>query len=69
MISVDDTSTLFVDEAQAIDKKTQQLLLTAISERTVDIPAGRDYEERYTLFLPSFALFLATTDEYNLNFV
>jgi holliday junction DNA helicase RuvB len=64
MVDADDDTTIFIDEAQAIDKKTQHLLLTAISERKVDIPVGRNGEERYTLFLPNFALFLATTDEY-----
>ena len=64
MINADDNTTVFIDEAQAIDKKTQQLLLTAISERKLNVPAGDFTAERYTILLANFALFLATTDEY-----
>ena len=64
MINADDNTTVFIDEAQAIDKKTQQLLLTAISERKLYVPAGDFSAERYTISLANFALFLATTDEY-----
>jgi len=64
MINADDDTTVFIDEAQAIDKKTQQLLLTAISERKLYVPAGDFSAERYTISLANFALFLATTDEY-----
>jgi len=64
MINADDETTVFIDEAQAIDKKTQQLLLTAISERKLYVPAGDFSDERYTMSLANFALFLATTDEY-----
>lgn len=64
MINADDNTTVFVDEAQAIDQKTQQLLLTAISERKLYVPAVDFSAERYTITLANFALFLATTDEY-----
>lgn len=64
MINADDETSVFIDEAQAIDKKTQQLLLTAISERKLYVPAGDFNAERYTISLANFALFLATTDEY-----
>jgi len=64
MMNADDDASVFIDEAQAIDKKTQQLLLTAISERKLYVPAGDFSAERYTISLANFALFLATTDEY-----
>ena len=64
MMNADDDTTVFVDEAQAIDKKTQQLLLTAISERKLHVPVGDFNAERFTISLANFTLFLATTDEH-----
>jgi Holliday junction DNA helicase RuvB len=64
MMNADDDTTVFIDEAQAIDKKTQQLLLTAISERKLDVPVGDFNAERFTISLANFTLFLATTDEH-----
>jgi len=64
MMDADDNTTVFIDEAQAVDKKTQQLLLTAISERRLDVPVGDFNAERFTISLANFTLFLATTDEH-----
>ena len=61
-LSADDNTTIFIDEAHGMNSKTQLILLTALSERTLRVPAG---PSRYhTIPLPHFTMIMATTHEY-----
>ena len=61
-LSADDNTTIFIDEAHGMNSKTQLILLTALSERTLRVPAG---PSRYhTIPLARFIIIMATTHEY-----
>ncbi len=40
LINADENTTVFIDEAQAMNSNAQHLLPTALSEQKVDVPAG-----------------------------
>ena len=67
LIAADNETTLFIDEAQAMDTKTQHILLTAISEGKVFTPKGKNSNSKYTIPLANFSLILASTHEYQLQ--
>ncbi|MFC1675796.1 AAA family ATPase [Planctomycetota bacterium] len=63
-LSADDNTTIFIDEAHGMNSKTQLVLLTTLSERTLRVPAG---PYRYhTIPLANFTLIMATTHEHML---
>lgn len=64
LIHANSDSTIFIDEAQALNKKTQHILLTAISEKKLYVPAGTVSAYRYVIDLPNITWILATTHEY-----
>ena len=61
LLQADNNTTLLVDEAQAMSSKTQQILLTAISEKKIylSVPAKQNGAAE----LANFILILATTNE------
>jgi len=67
LIHADSDSTIFVDESQALNKKTQHILLTAISEKKLYIPTGMVSSYRYVIDLPNVTWIFATTHEYLLQ--
>jgi Holliday junction DNA helicase RuvB len=67
LINLDSSTTLFIDESHALEARAQNILLTAISERVLRVPAGMDSTRGYTIPLADFTLILATTDEYLLR--
>jgi Holliday junction DNA helicase RuvB len=67
LINLDSQTTFFIDEAHALEAKAQNILLTAISERILRVPAGMDSTRGYTIPLADFTMILATTDEYLLR--
>jgi holliday junction DNA helicase RuvB len=66
LINLTSSDTFFIDEIHALEAKAQNILLTAISERILRVPAGMDSTRGYTIPLADFVLIAATTDEYSL---
>jgi len=64
LLNADENTTIFIDEAHGMNSKTQLVLLTALSERTLRVPAGTS--NYHTIPLANFTMILATTHEYML---
>jgi Holliday junction DNA helicase RuvB len=64
LLNADQHTTIFIDEAQGMNRNTQHILLTAISER--QLPLSTD-SPRHGVSLDPFSLILATTHEYLLQ--
>ena len=67
LINADGNTTIFIDEAQALNSKAQHILLTVLSEKKLYIPAGISSTCSYTIPLANFTMILATTHEYLLQ--
>lgn len=67
IVHADSKTTLFVDEAQGLNTPAQHILLTALSERKLYVPAGTHGSGSHTLPLANFTTILATTHEYLLQ--
>jgi len=61
-----DTS-LFIDECQGMNSRSQHVLLTAISERVVYVPKRGSAVAKRAIPLEPFTLIMATTHEYYLQ--
>jgi Holliday junction DNA helicase RuvB len=66
-LNADENTTIIIDEIQGANSKAQYILLTAISERNLYVPAGISISHRHTIPLANFTLILATTHEYMLQ--
>ena len=64
LLNADNNTTVLLDEAQAMNLKTQQILLTAISENKIYLPVPAKQND--AVELANFTLIFATTDEYKL---
>lgn len=67
LINADENTTIFIDEAQGMNSKAQHILLTALSEKKLYVPAGISSVCSYTVRLANFTLIVATTHEYLLQ--
>jgi len=67
LINADGNTTIFIDESQSLDSKAQHILLTALSERKIYVPAYIASTSSYTIPLANFTMILATTHEYMLQ--
>lgn len=67
LINANADTTIFIDEAQGMNSKAQHILLTALSERKIYVPAFIASTSSYTIPLASFTMILATTHEYMLQ--
>ena len=67
LINADDNTTIFIDEAQALKSKAQHILLTALSEKRLYVPAAISSTCSYAIPLANFTMILATTHEYLLK--
>ena len=67
LIHADENTTLFIDEAQGMNTKTQHVLLTALSEKKLYVPIGICSPRSCTIPLANFTMILATTHEYLLQ--
>jgi len=67
LCSATNDTTIFLDEAQSISTKIQNILLTAISERKLFLPRGGSRKSAYSIPLANFTLILASTHEYQLQ--
>lgn len=66
LLNADEYTTVFIDEAQGMNARTQRILLTAISERYLPLASG-SCRHQYSIPLKPFTLILATTHEYLLQ--
>lgn len=67
LINADANTTIFIDEAQSMNSKAQHILLTAISEKNLSVPARMSSQHSHTVPLADFTIILATTHEYLLQ--
>ena len=67
LINADANTTIFIDEAQGMNSKTQHILLTAISEKKLSVPACASSQHSHAVPLANFTIILATTHEYLLQ--
>jgi Holliday junction DNA helicase RuvB len=65
-MNADDNTTVFIDEA-TMNIKTQNVLLTALSERKLYIPKSGNRRTSYTVPLANFTLILTTNFEHQLS--
>ncbi|RKY10513.1 MAG: hypothetical protein DRP56_00790 [Planctomycetota bacterium] len=67
LINADANTTIFIDEAQGMNSKAQHILLTAISEKNLPVPASASSQHCHTIPLADFTIIMATTHEYLLQ--
>jgi len=67
LINADENTTILIDEAQGMNSKTQHILLTALSEGNLYVPARISSTYSRTIRLAKFTIVLATTHEYLLQ--
>ncbi|MBM4103119.1 MAG: AAA family ATPase [Planctomycetes bacterium] len=67
LINADADTTIFIDEAQGMNSKSQHILLTALSEKKLYVPAGIASAHSHIIPLANFTMILATTHEYQLQ--
>jgi len=67
LLSADENTTIFIDECQGMNSRSQHVLLTAISEGVIYIPRRFNSKTKKTIPLQPFTLLLATTHEYFLQ--
>lgn len=66
LINADINTTIFIDEAQGMNSRTQNILLTALSEKMLYVSAGASANS-HTIPLANFTIIFATTHEYQLH--
>ena len=67
LLNACDNTTIFIDECQGLNIKSQNLLLTAISEKKLYIPKIKSKNKTTSIPLSNFTLILASTHEYQLS--
>ena len=67
LLNADANTTIFIDEAQGMNSKAQHILLTALSEKKLYVPAGIASSSSHIIPLANFTMILATTHEYQLQ--
>ena len=67
LVAADENTTIFIDEAQAVNPRNQHMLLTTLSERKLYVPKGSSSRARHSIPLANFAFVLACTHEYQLQ--
>lgn len=67
LIGADANSTVFIDEAQGLNTAAQHILLTALSEKKLYVPAAMNGSGSCALPLTNFTTLMASTHEYLLQ--
>lgn len=67
LLSSNEHTTVFIDECQGMNSRSQHILLTALSEGVLYLPGRYKAKGDKTIPLEPFALILATTHEYYLQ--
>lgn len=66
LVSANQHTTILIDECHSLKEKSQNILLTALSERKIYIPRGMSRNKKQEIPLDNFVLILATTHEFQL---
>ncbi len=67
LLSATKDTTIFIDECQGMNSRSQHILLTALSEKVIYVPRRNNNKNKQTIPLENFTLILATTHEYCLQ--
>jgi len=67
LLSATENTTIFIDECQGMNPRSQHILLTALSEKVIYIPKRTAKNNKQVIPLENFTLLLATTHEYFLQ--
>ena len=67
LLSATENTTVFIDECQGMNSRSQHILLTALSEKVIYIPKRAAKNKKQVIPLENFTLILATTHEYYLQ--
>jgi replication-associated recombination protein RarA len=67
LLSATENTTVFIDECQGMNSRSQHILLTALSEKVIYIPKNNSTKYKRVIPLKNFTLLLATTHEYYLQ--
>ncbi len=67
LLSATADTTIFIDECQGMNSRSQHILLTALSEKVIYVPKRGSSKNKRVIPLENFTLILATTHEYYLQ--
>ena len=67
LLSATEDTTIFIDECQGMNSRSQHILLPALSEKVIYIPKRVAKNKKQVIPLENFTLLLATTHEYYLQ--
>ena len=67
LLTANENTTIFIDECQGMNPRSQHVLLTAVSEKVIYIPQRASKNNKRVIPLENFTLVLATTHEYYLQ--
>lgn len=67
LLSATKDTTVFIDECQGMNSRSQHILLTAISEKVIYVPKRGSSNSKRVIPLEPFTLLMATTHEYYLQ--
>ena len=67
LLSATEDTTIFIDECQGMNSRSQHILLTALSEKVIYLPKRTNNKKKQVVPLENFTLILATTHEYYLQ--
>ena len=67
LLSATADTTIFIDECQGMNSRSQHILLTALSEKVIYVPKRTNNKKKQVIPLENFTLLLATTHEYYLQ--
>lgn len=67
LLSATENTTVFIDECQGMNPRSQHILLTALSEKAIYVPKRGNSKNKRVIPLENFTLVMATTHEYFLQ--
>jgi len=67
LLSATADTTIFIDECQGMNSRSQHILLTALSEKVLYVPQKGNTKSKRSIPLENFTLLMATTHEYYLQ--
>ncbi len=67
LLSATKDTTIFIDECQGMNSRSQHILLTALSEKVIYVPKRASNKSKRVIPLENFTLIMATTHEYYLQ--
>ena len=67
LLAATNETTVFIDECQGMNSRSQHILLTALSEKVIFLPRRNNKKNKQAIPVENFTLLLATTHEYFLQ--